>query len=303
MGQSRDLHDRRNATQLVRREQHARVARVRGEGEHASAERGDRARAIERAEIGEQRERAFEGAGVGCFEPAKLCNVLHPARLQGEHDFGEVEPLHLGQLLRGPVVMLALGPQPHAAARRGAARAARALLGAGAGDALDEQRIDAAVRIEARDLRLPSVDDHAHAVDGQRSLGDVRGDDDLAPFAPRHRGVLLGGGQFAVQREHGALASGAGVADGGNGAADLVRAGHENEHIAFGLPADALEFLRRGVPHGEITKRLFEVLHIDRKRPPARGQQLAGREIFLQRARVERGGHDDEFEIGPPRFL
>ena len=38
---------------------------------------------------------------------------------------------------------------------RGAARAAGALIRAGAADALDEQRVDAAVRIEARHLRQP----------------------------------------------------------------------------------------------------------------------------------------------------
>ena len=38
-------------------------------------------------------------------------------------------------------------------------------------------------------------------------------------------------------------------------------------------------------------------------RAPARGEQFARREILLQRAGVERGGHDDEPEFGPVLFL
>ena len=47
------------------------------------------------------------------------------------------------------------------------------------------------MRIEARDAREAAVDDDAHAVDGQRGLGDVGGDDDLALFVARDGGVLL----------------------------------------------------------------------------------------------------------------
>ena len=36
---------------------------------------------------------------------------------------------------------------------------------------------------------------------------------------------------------------------------------------------------------------------------PREVEQFARREIFFERAGIERGGHDDEFEVGPRRFL
>ena len=91
-------------------------------------------------------------------------------------------------------------------ARRGAAGAAGALVGGGAADLFDEQRVDAAIRIVARNARQAAVDHQAHAVDGERGFRDVGGDDDLAPVVPRHRRVLIARRQFAVQRKHDELA-------------------------------------------------------------------------------------------------
>jgi hypothetical protein len=81
--------------------------------------------------------------------PAReIRDVVDPARLERQHDLGKIEALHLRQFLRRALRVLALGPQPHAHAGRRAAGAAGALVGARHGDLLDEQRVDAAVRIE-----------------------------------------------------------------------------------------------------------------------------------------------------------
>ena len=117
---------RGNAAMFVRGEEHARVTRMRREGEHPAAELGDASDASKRAEIGEQLLGACERLRLGRFEPAKRRHIVDPARLQSEHDFGEIEALHLRQFLRGAVEMLALGPEPQATARGGApARPAR----------------------------------------------------------------------------------------------------------------------------------------------------------------------------------
>ncbi len=50
-----------------------------------------------------------------------------------------------------------------------------------------------------------AVDDRGHPVDGQRGLGDVRRQDDLARLtgaARHHRPPLIFEGQIAVQRQH-----------------------------------------------------------------------------------------------------
>ena len=62
------------------------------------------------------------------------------------------------------------GPEP-----RGPAGA---LIGAVERDALGRQRIDAAIRIVARDLLQSGIDHRRYAVDRQRCFRDVGGDDD-----------------------------------------------------------------------------------------------------------------------------
>ena len=46
------------------------------------------------------------------------------------------------------------------------------------------------------------VDHRGHAVDGDRGLGHVGGEDDLAPRGRAHRAVLLLGREVAVERQH-----------------------------------------------------------------------------------------------------
>ena len=86
--------------------------------------------------------------------------------------------------------------------------------------------------IKALNAGEAGIYDVAHAGNGQRGFGDVGGDDDLAPGGiGAHDLVLLLGGQVAVERQE--RDPRAGVAAAGlHGTADLVGAGHENEHVA-----------------------------------------------------------------------
>ena len=118
-----------------------------------------------RAEIGQQLLRVFERFWIGRLEPAKRRDVFDPARFQGQNHFREIEPLHFRKFLRGALEMFALRPKPQAMPRRGASGAAGALLGGGAADFFDEEGVDAAARIEARDPREAAVDHHPHAID------------------------------------------------------------------------------------------------------------------------------------------
>ena len=74
---------------------------------------------------------------------------------------------------------------------RGAAGATGALIGGGAADFFDQQRVDASVGIVARNARQAAVDHQAHAVDGERGFRNVGRDDDLAPVVLRHCRVLI----------------------------------------------------------------------------------------------------------------
>ena len=173
-------------------QEHARVARVDWKRQHAPSQWGDRAGGVvDGAQVGEQRLRAFQRARIGRFEPAECFHVIDAARLEREDHLGKIEPFHFGKFLGSALVLLMRGPEAQAMARRGAAGATGALVGRGAADFFDEQCVDAAVGIVARNTRQAAVDHQAHAVDGERGLRDVGGDDDLAPVVLRHRGVLI----------------------------------------------------------------------------------------------------------------
>ena len=135
------------------------------------------------------------------FEPAEFPQIFDPGGFEREHHFSQIEPLDFRQFLNQPMSMFLPRPKPHANARRGAARPARALVGGRLADLLDEQRVDAAIRIVTRNARQPAVNHQPDAVNGQRGLGDVGGNDHLALAVTRHRGVLVLGRKFAVQRK------------------------------------------------------------------------------------------------------
>jgi hypothetical protein len=92
-------------------------------------------------------------------------------------------------------------PKPHANARRGASGAARALVGVRLRDFINQQRVDAAVGVVAGNPREAGINHQPHAVNRQRGLGDVRGDDDLALLVTGDRRVLRPRLKFAVKRQ------------------------------------------------------------------------------------------------------
>ncbi len=249
--------------------------------------------------------RARERLRIGRFQPAEAADFFDAARFQRENDFRQIEPFHLRQFLRRAIEMLALRPKPQAMARRGSSGAAGALIGGSAADFFDEQGVDAAARIEPRDARQAAVDHDLDSIDRERSFGHVRRDDGPAFLIMGERGVLLRRRQFAVERQDDKSIAHPRSADGGDGPADLVFSGHEDEHVAFGPRRDAFEFIRGQIPDriAVAADRFRQVFDRDRKGAAARSQDGARLQIFLQKARIQRRGHDGEFEIGARRRL
>ena len=118
-----------DAAMLLRREQHSRITRMHRKREHLAADGGDVSRVVERAEVGEQFLRVREAWFIGRFKPAELPQIFDTGGSEGQYDFGQVEPFDFGQFLNQPMSMFFPRPKPHANARRGAARPARALVG------------------------------------------------------------------------------------------------------------------------------------------------------------------------------
>ena len=257
---------------------------------------------LQRAQVGEQFLRVGEGLFLGRFEPAERAQVLHPGGFQGQDHLGQVQALDLGEFLLRTMRVLLLRPEPPAQARRSAAGAPGALVGRGAADLLDQQGVDAAIRIVARNARQAAVDHTPDAVNGQRGLGDVGGDDDLALIVAGHGGVLVARRQFAVQREQDEAAGLVATPDGLDRLGNLEAARHEDQHVALAARADKVaERLRRLVPDRALVEvagrgREFD---LDRERAPLRFEHAAGLEVLLQRRGVERRRHDQDLEVGP----
>ena len=101
------------------------------------------------------RSRAF---GSGGSSQRKFAISSTPLAFNVRYDFGKIEPLYFGQFLWRALEMFLLRPEPQTLTRRSATGATGALFGGRAADFFDEQCVDAAARIEARDARQSAVD-------------------------------------------------------------------------------------------------------------------------------------------------
>ena len=147
---------------------------------------------VDGAERPEQRARLASAGARRRIEEARARRIGNAERGAVQHHAGEVgfEDLRRreGRQRRG----LLGAPQPDRDARLRAAGAAGALVGRGARHAHRLQPRDAGGRLVFRQPRQPAIDHHAHAVDGDRGLGD-RGRQHHLAAAPRRRpdgGVL-----------------------------------------------------------------------------------------------------------------
>ena len=129
---------------------------------HAASHRRQGMVMIERAQVVQELHPARERFRFRRLDPGKRFEVLNAARLERQQRPAEFQPPDFGQRLRRALLLLALGPKPDAVAGRGAARAAEPLLGRGAADLFDEERVDPAMGIEPGHARQAAVDDDAH---------------------------------------------------------------------------------------------------------------------------------------------
>lgn len=152
--------------------------------------------------------------------------------VEGEEGFAEVEAVDFGGIVFEAVEVFGLRPEADAVAGAEASGATGALVGARAGDFLDGEGVDAAALVVGGDAGEAGVDDGVDAFDGEGGFGDVGADDDAAGIAGLEGLVLLVWGEFAVEWEDaGVFGEGAAV-EGGDGFADFVSAGHEDEEVA-----------------------------------------------------------------------
>ncbi len=147
------------------------------------------------------------------------------------------QDLRVGEFRAAEEILLAV--QANADTRLDPPAATLALVGAGLGHRLDRQALNLGAVAVAADAGGAGIDHVADARHGQRSLGDVGSQHDLATRARLEDFLLLGRRQARVQRQHlGEFQIG--LAQHLGGVANLAFAGQEHQHVAGALANAAL---------------------------------------------------------------
>ena len=168
------------ARQGLGEEEHLRERRVERELGHLPAQLGQPPPIIERPEHPEL-VHAVQNVLLGRrVHEREVQQVLDAERLEQQDHITQVRPLDLGHLrLQQLVPELPLRVQAITKARPRPARAARALARVRARHRRHVQRVHAHARVVDLELAVPTIHNIFNAVDGQRRLRDVRGDDAL----------------------------------------------------------------------------------------------------------------------------
>ncbi len=184
------------------RDDHAREPRRQGKGAQAASGLGKAPVRPDRGEVAQHRAGLVQGRRGRRIQEGQRAGIGDAPFGAIEHQPGQVrrDDLGAGEGLEraGP----GLGPEPPAHARLGPARPTPALVHGGPGGAGGHEPGQPEAGLVDRHPRETGIDHDAHALDGQRGLGDAGGEHDLAGAerGRRHRPVLLGRRQGAVER-------------------------------------------------------------------------------------------------------
>ena len=132
----------------------------------------DAAVGVERLQFCQLRARRVDGGGRRRIDPGQRAGIGCAPFRAVEQQARKIGGADLGLGERRQALRLPLVPQAIADAGPGSAGAAPPLIGGGTGHTHGLQSGDAHVRLETWNAREAAVDDHAHALDGDRCLGN-----------------------------------------------------------------------------------------------------------------------------------
>ena len=205
-----DAEDFVGAVALRAVDQHLGQLRVQRELRHDGAELCEVALVVQRAQVVEQLQRAYQRLWGGHVHEVEVDQVVDAQLLQLQHHSAEVgaEDLGVGVVLHFRLVCL-LRVQTEALTGTSSPGAACSLLGAGLGDGGHEQRLHSDAGVVHLLLGEAGVYHERNPVDGEGGLRDVRGHDALAadfPVSVRRRLLeyllLKDGGKGGVERNN-----------------------------------------------------------------------------------------------------
>ncbi len=157
------------------------------------------------------------------------------------------------------------------------------------------------MRIKAGHPGQTAINDRADAIDGERGFGHIGRHDDALLFRGAHGQILLRSGKLAVERAEDKSAPAAALLQSAQSALNLVGAGHENEDVALATSTPGHELFHgfcRQIPH-RCFGRFGQVFHGHGEGAARRLHDRARFEVRGKDLRFQRGGHDDQLQIGP----
>jgi hypothetical protein len=108
-----------------------------------------------------------QGMVFGRLQPTEAAKICDPGCFQVQCDLCEIQPPDFRQFLLRTVPVFLRRPEPKAHPGRRPARATRALISRGAADFINQQRVNAPLRVIARDARLAAINHAPDSVDGE----------------------------------------------------------------------------------------------------------------------------------------
>ena len=161
---------------LTGRQQHAAESRVYRQPRQLATQRREPAPRRHRTQLLEQAIAIADHFGVGGIDKGKPRHVPQPQLEHAQHDGGEIgaPDLGIGEFRAALKIGLAIEPQAHPLGHT--TTATHALVGAGSGDWLNGQALQAAAHAVATDACLAGVNHVANARHGERGLGHVGGE-------------------------------------------------------------------------------------------------------------------------------
>ena len=252
---------------------------------------------VERAQAAKGARGGGESALFRRLEPGEAREVpLAPGgELQGGP--GEIGAPDLGAAALLETAVLMLAPQAQAPAGGLASGAAGALLGRSPRDPGEGQTFEAGRWIRAALFHPSGVDDAGDAVDGDRGLGDIGGEHDLAPRSGPEDAILLARREIAVEVDDGDVALPGERRERLVGTPDLRHTRKEDEQVAGGRLETPANAARDEGRERHLDRRRIQILERDREEAPSAGDDRrvqVGREALA----VERCRHRQELELG-----
>ena len=297
-----DVKGQRFSAAVLGHEHHSRDARMARQHGHASTQSCGLSVAIQCAKQPQLGQCPLQ---VGCWrrcEPGHRGDVRLAESSYGQRHGSQVGIFDFGVPLQLHAVVGGRGPQAVAHPWGHAPGASGALQGHVVADAHRLQMAQTVGGVEHELAAVAAVHHDAHALDGQRGLGNGRGQHHLA-LSPTRRcygHLLLSGREVAIERIH--LCGGKALSQQFCAAHDVGLAWQKGKDVALTAAVDSAHHGRHRLSHMPCVAVFLGLHHFHGKHAPLARYDLCP-QCRADGSRVDGGRHDHKVEFWPQDIL